>query len=459
MANYKFLCALLALSGAALFPLTAAAGQKDAAHKSIWEQETLTGDWGGARKAWEDAGIKFGLTEQSEGWASLTGGKRTGSSYNGLTTPSLQLDLDKLMHWHGATFFVNALQIHGFGPTAQLVGNQQIVSGIEATPSTKLYQLWIEQQFFKGRVSVRVGQEGTADELMTVPSAALFLNASFGAADILPQNLPGGAPNYPLATPMVRTQVKLTEEITFVNAVFNGDPAGRGEGDPQLRNESGTAFRMSDPPLIFNEFWFQRGQDPKSRDLPGTYKIGAWVHTGKFDDLAVDKNGLSLSNPLSSGIPRVFHGNYAFYVIADQMIWRKAGTKDEGISLFGQMMVTPDDMNAESLYAEAGVNWKGMLRGRPDDVAGLAVAYARTSDALRRSGTDSIAFTGSGKRHPADETVLEATYLYKVAPWWSIQPDLQYIINPGAVLAPSGTGVEAPLKDAVIAGVRTKIEF
>jgi len=30
------------------------------------------------------------------------------------------------------------------------------------------------------------------------------------------------------------------------------------------------------------------------------------------------------------------------------------------------------------------------------------------------------------------KTVIEATYLHEIAPWWQVQPDLQYVIRPGA---------------------------
>jgi porin len=444
----------MTLTGVAMFMTPAVAGEV-----SLWERQTLTGDWDGLRKAWEDAGVKFSLNEQSEVWGNAKGGIRTGTSYNGLTTPSLTLDLDKLLKWKDATFFVSALQIHGHGPTASLVGNQQILSNIEATPSTKLYQLWLEQQLFGGRVNVRIGQEGAADEMMAVPSAALFLNASFGNPDLVAQDLPNGGPNFPMAAPMVRTKVTLGDGFTFVNAIFDGDPAGPGTGDPQLRDRSGTAFRLSDPALIFNELWFQRGQDGQSAALPGTYKIGVWTHAGHFNDMATGTDGLPLASPGGSGIPRAFSGDYAAYVIADQMIWRKAGTKDQGISLFGLIMAAPGDRNAESLYAEGGINWKGAFAGRADDVLGAAVAYARTSDSLRRFGEDSIALTGSGKHYAADETVFEATYLYQAAPWLGIQPSMQYTINPCAVCSAKGPGIDAPLKDALTFGVRTKVEF
>ena len=56
----------------------------------------------------------------------------------------------------------------------------------------------------------------------------------------------------------------------------------------------------------------------------------------------------------------------------------------------------------------------------------------------------------------SNETVIEATYLLEVTPWWQLQPDLQIVINPRADL-PNDEG--HPLDNSVTAGVRSKITF
>jgi porin len=405
-----------------------------------------------ARARLESAGISFDVFEQSEVWGNVVGGMRTGADYNGLTTVSLTLDLEKIAGWKGAKIFADTYQIHGIGPSTSLVGNQQLISNIEATPSTKLYMLWLEQQLFDDAINIRIGQEGANDEMMLAPSAALFLNSSFGYPDLLAQNLPSGGPNYPLATPMARVQIKASSELTLVGAIFNGDPAGPGPGDPQLRDASGTAFRLQDPPLMFGEIWYTTGQDKNSFTLPAVYKIGAWYHAGSFESPSRDSSGLSLANPLSNGIAARFRGDYAIYGIVDQTLWSPAGAPDRGLSLFILGMVAPDDRNRESAFVEGGINWKGPFSSRPKDVLGLAVAYARTSPSLIALGREQV---GPGFSFAPAETVYEATYNYEVSERLSLQPDLQIVQNPGAAL-----GSETPpLKNSLTLGLRTKIDF
>jgi porin len=448
----------LALPVAATAQATASSADPGPARAlGVWDRDSLTGDWGGARARLDDAGVTFGLQEQSEVWGNMTGGLKRGLVYDGLTTASVRLNLQKIIGWTGATFFVNAYQIHGRGPSANLIGNLQIVSNIEATRDTKLYQLWLEQTLLNEHLTIRIGQEGANDQMMITKYGALFLNSSFGFPGLPAADLPSGGPNYPMATPFTRVEFQPTEQITLVGAVFNGDPAPPGTGDPQLRDKGGTAFRLNDHVLTFGEVWYSINQGDDAIDLPGTYKLGAWYDTSRFPDQLHDSNGLSLANPASNGIPRHHSNGFAVYGIIDQMVWKKPGTKDQGIGLFLQVMGAPDTFNVSNLFIEGGMNWKGLFEGRENDTFGLGVSYLGIGSALRRFSRDVRFYSGAGSLYSRGETVIEATYNCQVAPWLVLQPDLQVVINPGANIP--GSLSSKPLNDAVIAGLRGTITF
>ena len=436
-----------------------AVAQTPPSEQSFWERDTLTGNWGGMRDRWADLGVTPSLMEQSELWTNAGGGLRGGVVYNGLTTASLKLDLDKIAGWTGATFFVSAFQIHGRGPSLNLIGNLQTVSNIEATRSNKLYNIWVEQVAFGGRLNVRVGQEGANDEMMLPKLGAMFINSSFGYPALLAFDLPSGGPNYPIAAPMVRAQYKLTDRLTLVGAAFDGDPAGPGTNDPQIRDYTGTAFRLRDGVLGFAELWYGVGSDGVD-GRPGTYKLGAWYHSGRFADPLHDTTGRSLASPSSNGIPRQYRGDYAVYAVMDQMLWRPDGNKDRGLGVFGLAMAAPDDRNFTSVYVEGGLNWTGPFPGRAQDVAGLAFGYANLSSAQRNLGADQVRFGNAVSGFRANETIVELTYQYQIAPWWILQPDMQYVVNPGAgVPSTVSNGHALPLKNAIAAGVRATITF
>jgi porin len=427
----------------------------------LWDRDTLTsGNWGGLGAVLQESGIKFGLQEQDELWGNVGGGIRQGATYNGLTTASVTINLEKAVGWTGANFFASAFQIHGRQPTNNLVGNLQTVSNIEATRATKLYDLWIEQTLFDGKLAVRVGQEGANDELMVTQYGAVLINSSFGYPALAALDLPSGGPNYPIATPVVRLKYQPYDTISFMSAVFNGDPAGPGPGDPQLRDASGTAFRVNDSPLLFEELAITRNQAADAKGLPATYKVGAWFHTGTFADLQTDTLGRSLAAPNSSGVPHRHRDDYALYAVMDQLVWREPGHSGNGIGVFALAMGAPASRNIVSLDIEAGLNWKGMFPGRDDDVFAFGVSYAGISRAEQARQAAAIAFTGSGQRVLSNETVLEATYTDQVAPWLVLQPDLQYVINPGAGLPTNLNPVTSrALKNATVIGLRSTLTF
>jgi porin len=436
---------------------TPGAAPAEGTTNNIWQRDTLTGNWDGLRSALEAAGVKFGLQEQSELWGNLTGGLKQGAVYDGLTTASVSFDLGKLVGWQGATFFVDAYQIHGRGPSGNLVGNLQLVSNIEATRDTKLYMLWLEQKLLDGRLTIRLGQEGANDQMMITQYGALFLNSSFGFPGLPAADLPQGGPNYPMATPFVRVQFQPTDRITLVGAVFNGEPAPEGTGDPQLRDKGGIAFRLNDHALAFGELWYSPDPDAAGTGLPTTYKLGFWYDSGHFSDQVYDTNGLPLASPASNGIPRSYSPDYAVYGIVDQKVWKKPGSKQQGIGVFLQVMGAPAQFNMSNLFIEAGMNWLGPFAGRENDTFGLGVSYLGISPATRRYGNDVIVFTGAGSPYASNETVIEATYLYQACPWLALQPDVQVVVNPGAGI-PS-TLSKTPLNNDVIAGVRATIVF
>jgi porin len=50
------------------------------------------------------------------------------------------------------------------------------------------------------------------------------------------------------------------------------------------------------------------------------------------------------------------------------------------------------------------------------------------------------------------------TYQYQVTPWWILQPDFQYVFNPGAGVAnPNAPGER--VQDEAVFGLRTIITF
>ena len=399
----------------------------------------------------KSSALRFQVSYYGDLFADLDGGLQTGSTYQGRLGLILDADLQELIGWQGATAHASVHQIHGQGLTAGHVGALMTVSGLEAEPTTRLFNLWIEQTL-GDRAALKIGQFTAGQEFFISANAAAFVNATFGWPAIVAQDLPSGGPAYPLATPGVRLSYRPDGGTTLMMAIFNGDPAGPGGGDPQRRDRTGlNSFRLSGRPFLIGEAQWVAGP----RDNPDAmFRLGAWAYLGDVaDQRRDDRNGL-LADPRGSGVPARRRGDHGVYGVLDAVLARNG---DRVLSGFLRAAASPSDRNLIDAYADVGLTYKGLLPDRPADLAGLAIGYSRISSGARARDADSEAFAGAGLPIRDRELVLEASYQAQVTASWSIQPDLQLILSPGGGGAAQGT--LAPIPDAVIAGVRNVVKF
>ena len=438
-----------------------AARQPVTAQDGLFGRETLTGNWGGVRQQWREAGVEPGVNDVAETLSNLTGGKRQMTIYQGLLAISLSLDLEKIANWPGANFYADAYQISGRGLSRNAIGNLLAVSTIEALPSTRLHDLWLQQQLFDGKASFRLGQIALDDEFYISQYSAIFVNSTFGCPDILSTDLPSGGPCYPFAVPGVRMRAAPTTGLTFSAAGFDGNPAPPGSGDPQIRNPSGTNFLIGEGgSLAIAEMAYAFDTEPISSLQLSDIKLGAWYHTAGFPDLRRDTLGRSLADPASTGIAATHSGDFGFYLVADQMLWRRPDTATQGLAAFLRVGNAPPNRNLISLEVDTGLTYKGLLPSRELDVLGVAASYARIGNAARCLDRDEILFTGIRGTMRDYEAVLEITYQARIAPWWTLQPDLQLIAHPGGHVAPPVPASQArAVPNALVIGLRSSITF
>ncbi len=241
---------------------------------------------GGVRSALAKSGIAVGGVYYGEAFANTTGGLKQGTYYDGVLQLSMNINMHKLGFWKDLCFHTNGFQIHGQSITAEATGSLMPVSNLEATPATRLFELWFEQHLFNDRLAVKVGQ--IAADAAYLEGGGIFLNGTWGWPSIAAFNLPSGGPAYPLATPGVRVAITPNDKFALLIAVYNGDPAGPNcKGDPQVCNNDGLDFRLDDPPLLMVEGDYEYNQD----GLAGTIKIGGFNHFGKFEDQRLSVTG------------------------------------------------------------------------------------------------------------------------------------------------------------------------
>src|ERR1700753_2765709 len=269
----------------------------------------------------EKQGVKFSITYIGEVLGNAAGGTKQSAVYEDRINFAADVDFEKLIGLRQLSFHANVFQIDGGGLSRGALFNFMVVSGIETPPTTRLYEIWFEQKWGT-TLALRAGQLAADTEFMTAKYTDVFTNASLGWPAGFSLNMPSGGPSPPLAAVGARLRADLSDNFTLIGAIFDGNAAGYGAGDPQLRNRYGINFRVTDPPLILGEaqfLWNAKKGDP---GLDGKFKVGGWRHFGGFGDQRFSNDGLSLANPSSSGIPAPLSGDFGLYSVFEQKVYR-----------------------------------------------------------------------------------------------------------------------------------------
>jgi porin len=453
--TFAFIAAFLIGSTCHFGPAWAQAQRSDEPKQPA--QPNLSGDWGGLRSYLEGKGLTFTLPYTNDFLANVRGGIGPGAVGIGVFQPQLDVDLQKLAGLEGGKFHIHGLVTHGPFFSATYLGNILAVSNLEAGPVARLYSLWYEQNAFNDRLSVRAGLMSADSQFLQSKTASNFINNGISWPTFLAANLPAGGPAYPLPAPGVRIRVKPIDEVAFQAAVFSGDPSGGDGSNQSAPLPTGTVFSFRGGAFVIAEASYLPNQSPGAKGLPGAYRIGAWYHTSpRFADQRFDNIGLSLTDPQSTGIPLNHTGDTGFYGVVDQMFYRVPGTEDQGLSGFIRAGGVPNDRNLISFYADGGLLYKGLLPRRPDDKVGIAAAYARVGGNARSLDADVGLFGNFIYPIRTGETMIEVMYQAQLAPWWLLQPELQYIVRPGGGV-PNSDGSVRP--NAWVIAVRSSLNF
>jgi porin len=86
------------------------------------------------------------------------------------------------------------------------------------------------------------------------------------------------------------------------------------------------------------------------------------------------------------------------------------------------------------------------------------MGYAKLSDRAADLDRDTGFYTGYAYPVRSGETFIEATYQFQLTAWLQLQPDFQYVFNPGGGIAnPNRPG--QPVKDEAVIGLRINVLF
>ncbi|KAB2641691.1 MAG: carbohydrate porin [Verrucomicrobia bacterium] len=368
----------------------------------------------------------------------LAGGLQQGNAYNGylklgetLACGNWEDPADSSNPRREFALHASVIYPHGENLSRDKVGDLNGVSNYYANTGLRLFSFWAEKNFFTSRVSLRVGlwalDKGSG--FWQSEGAGHFLNGGFGTFPVLSNGLVTAA--YPVSAPCIRLEWQPVEALplTLRTAICSGDVGTPADN----RHNTQWHLRSSDGVAAFAEAEYKA----KSADgsLLGTYKTGGFFDSKWFDDL-------------SGG--HQHHGNCGLYAIADEDVRSMITSAPQELAVFAKFALAPQDRNFVTFDTEAGMSYTGLMAkaaGR-EDVLALGVSHSTISDSAR---------DGVGNAFPSHyETVLELTYqshlpmLERNAVSVLMQPDLQYIIHPGAVNR---------TPNALVGGVRLTVRF
>jgi porin len=430
----------LALAAVALLGGGAAFAQN---LRKLANETELTGDWGGLRTRLEQSGVKIAF----EYWTNLAGnpvgGERQGFTYTDSLNLSIDFDFERLFSWKGGALHFTFTNRDGSSLSQNSIGNIFTVQQIYGPTETyRLTQLTLEQSFAGGVFDVLAGRY-PASEFATSPLYCVFMNNGFcGYPGGIAQNL--NMPYFPVPSWAGRVRWKPSPEFLAQIGAFEVNPmlADTHGFDWSTSGGTGTA--------IVGEIWYVRGGDAPG--LPGHYKLGGWYQTQNATSVSPTplEPPPSPRPPPPSNAPAAFARAVApsvdakagFYALFDQAVTvtmpqmpfiRGAAEVPIGVTVLGGLSWAQGPNTVNNGAAFGGVIAYGLLAGRPLDTQGFAATWVNR--------------TVPGQTY---ELVLEWNYGMEVTRWFRFQPDLQWIIRPGA------TG---QIPNALVLGAQASIDF
>jgi porin len=392
--------------------------------------EHLLGDWGGLRTRLEDAGITPRWVLITDVAGNPSGGRSHGATQASSTELSLYFDLDRIAGLKGGSIFTSLSERWGNRLSSQYVGNvisEQQIYGFE---TYRVIDVSYQQKLFDDVVELRLGRFAATDDFLDSPYDYGFMSNAFcGNPFGILLDAPGMTAY--TGTWAARVKVKPTARTHVMMAVYNGDPAIRED------KYHGVNLSLTGPAFAMGEVGYQINGQPGESRLLGHYKLGGWYDDARQTDFR-------------SGASR--RGSWGFYGIFDQVLVPFGGpSSNRGLGVFGSLTLGLDpSVQQMPLYFTAGISARGMLDARPRDAVSFGVGSGHFSTDLQHAQQGGRLVPPEGGVQDR-ETVVELTYRLDLRRGaFFVQPDLQYVVQPG------GTG---RLPAATVFGAQFGINF
>lgn len=347
-----------------------------------------------------------------DAWRNVSGGVRRDDTYLDNIDVIATLDAERAFGWSGTTLLVSGLHNNRATLSDRIVGDIQTVSNIDTDGATRLYEAWIERTFGGG--AIKLGLMDLNSELDVNETGALFINSSHGIGPDFSQVGENGPAIFPITGFGLLTRVALGERIELRGAAFEATV-----GDPDHPRRTTVDLDDDEGVLLVAEVTFRPHESSRSM-------LGVWRHNGRSTDLAH---------------PEAQHRDESIglYALAEGTLLR-AG--EHALNGFIRLGFADAHVHQIARYQGAGLVWSGPLLASSEREEQLGIAIAVISN-----GSPFLRAQETLERH---ETAIELTYRLQATPWLALQPDVQYIINPGT---------DPTLENAWVVGLRFELNW
>lgn len=359
---------------------------------ALWAQETPNGPVQRLESLGDrlqEAGITVHLTYTGEAKYGLGLIPDDTAEYRGLVELSLDLDTGQLGLWKSGRFFIHAQNGHGRQVTIAPGGNSLPISDIDARDFTQVSEYGLDQGLLKEKLRLLVGKQNVNNYFCVNDFGSQFLFPSYTLIPTVP------LPTFPAPALGVSILARPTDGVHLKAGIYDGAPEINSLGWDTIFDGRGGYFLIVEPGI--------KPAFGKNGAYSGHYRVGLWYHTGSV---------AKIRQPGSE------KGNYGFYAMADQLVFKEAAGGGQGLGLFFQLGWAPENRNAVNRFIGGGFSYTGLLPGRDQDTLGFGLSYA--------------GLTGQPSR-PEDISLVNGELYYRaqIKPFLNLQPDIQYFSNPG----------------------------
>lgn len=397
-------------------------------------QPTATGNWGGVRSSLLHAGVKIHLEYQGQSGWNISGGKRIGADYNQQITLGADWDLHKLLGWPSGGILHSYVESRAGREVAKdYVGSNFMPDGLYGSGENfRLMNLSYEQQLFSNRLNILAGYYPLSTQFGSLLKLCSngFMSNAFCHPQFLSQDT-GYQPG-PVAEWGGRVKVFLTPADYVEVGAFENKPI-------LTHNNQGWDISPEGAQGVLIPIQLGHTLFIGPMHLVGHYSIGGIIDTIKTNDI---------EDP-----HMIRSGRYAGYINIDQQLWKAGPSSQRNVMMFTELGIADKQTAPETFWLAAGISFTGLLPQRPGDI--LNIGYARATENSRALDAATAKLRA---KHIYDDSLtpaqseIEVGYNIKLAPWFYLTPDFQYLMG-------VGTRSFKHIPNATVVGLGAKLVF